>query len=331
MTPADPSHRALVSATPAFRSFANVAAMPHSSRPSPFRHLNISRRVARWLARQGRPFDLRAGLDLDRTTLEDEFRSRHQAVYVGDGIVLARVLGRFKMYLRGDDVGFAGHVMMDGYWESWLTRFLIGRVEPGMVCVDVGANFGYHTLALAHLCGPAGRVVAVEPNPMALEWLRRTMHLNGFRRRTRIEGVALGDTPTGSLRLVWPAGEPKNARVIKGKVSPPHLQSTTVPVTSLDRLLAEEDRVDFLKIDAEGAEVAILRGGLDTLRTHRPHLVLEYNPGRYEDAQALLGELLDIYGAVARLDITGDVLPIAPRVAYEDRSGEDQLLYFGRP
>src|SRR5258707_8071492 len=119
-----------------------------------------------------------------RHRLEDAIRRRVQTAYLGDGLVLARILGRQKILLNGSDRGFACHLMLDGFWEMWLTQFLAGQVKPGMTVVDVGANFGYYTVLFADAVGDAGRVIAVEPNPDAAALLRETVLLNGYAPRT---------------------------------------------------------------------------------------------------------------------------------------------------
>jgi hypothetical protein len=90
--------------------------------------------------------------------------------------VLARVLGGPKIFLSADDLGFGCHLMLDGYWESWLTLFFARYVTPGKTVIDVGANFGYYTILFAAGVGPSGRVVAIEPVPAIVSssgWLMR--------------------------------------------------------------------------------------------------------------------------------------------------------------
>src|ERR1700721_2241910 len=77
---------------------------------------------------------------------EKENRGRARAVYPRGSLPLGRGLGHSKMLLPTTDVGFASHVMLDGFWEIWLTLFFARLVMPGMTVIDVGANFGYYTL-----------------------------------------------------------------------------------------------------------------------------------------------------------------------------------------
>jgi len=97
---------------------------------------------------------------MTRAQAEQEIRARTQAVYLGDHLALVRVLGQAKMFLSTTDAGFASHVMLDGFWEIWLTLFFARVIAPGMTVIDVGANFGYYTLLFGRAVGPSGRVIA---------------------------------------------------------------------------------------------------------------------------------------------------------------------------
>ena len=55
------------------------------------------------------------------------------------------------MYIDTADVGFGAHLLLDGFWESWLTEFIARRVQAGMRFADVGANHGYYTVLAADL------------------------------------------------------------------------------------------------------------------------------------------------------------------------------------
>ena len=84
-----------------------------------------------------------------------------------------------------------------------------------------------------------------------------------------------------------------------------------------------------MKIDAEGAEEAVIAGMLATLRRDRPLLVLEFNAARAREPERLLATLCDIYGPPRYLDLHGNVLETtAPRLLRE-RYAVDWLVVFG--
>ncbi|WP_165943477.1 FkbM family methyltransferase [Roseicella aquatilis] len=268
----------------------------------------------------------------NRTVLEMRVRALATSAYLGEREALCRVLGRYKMFVDTRDRGLASHLMLDGYWEIWLTRFLARAVQPGMACVDVGANLGYYALLMADLVGPRGRVLAVEPNPAIARLLRSNLDVNGFSTRAEVRPMALGDGSLARARLAIPVGEPKNAALLPpeaGAGAAGGVEVVEVPVAAFDALDTGLPRIDLVKIDAEGAEDAILRGMAATLRRDRPILVLEFNPARPYDGHAVLAALLEIYGAMQELDIERGLRSCSAEAVMAATDREDRLLVFG--
>ena len=264
---------------------------------------------------------------MERSSLEQAVRQSAQSAYLGKGVVLARVLTRYKMFVHTDDVGFACHVMMDGFWESWISLFFARMIKPGMRVIDVGANYGYYTLLFADIVTAAGTVVAVEPNPRAVELLQRSIDLNGFAAQTRVVEAALGACEGGMGQLLVPVGEPKNAHLTDEPGGSGALY--TVSTTTLDQVAEGLDRVDFIKIDAEGGEEAILSGMEAIIRRDRPALVLEFNARRCRDPAGLIAGLLKTYGEMNVIGYDGYARPVDAEVLLAERVGEDWMLYFG--
>ena len=268
----------------------------------------------------------------DRHQAETAILQRVNSAYLGNHTALVRVLGRYKLYVDTRDRGFASHVLLDGFWEIWLTLFCARNVKRGMTAIDVGANFGYYSLLLAELIGTRGELIAVEPNPHAADFLRRSVELNGLLGRTRIETSALGATISGKASLYIPHTEPKNALIVSEMFQPRPQDGVVikVPVTTLDGMSASCSRVDFIKIDAEGAEEVILEGMAETIARHKPMLVVEFNPARYADASGFLERLAGIYGTMRRLDFSGEAVPITSEDLLSKYGADDSLLVLSR-
>ncbi len=269
----------------------------------------------------------------DRFILENRCRALTSPVYLGDHTALCRMLGFYKIYLDTNDTGFGCHVLLDGFWEMWLTIFFARQVQPGMTVIDVGANFGYYTLLFGSLVGAKGRVYAVEPNPTVVPKLRRSVNLNGLAARTTIIEAAAGAVDGDETNLYVPHGEPKNSTVV---AAPEGIASGSgnlykVPRVKLDRLAATAPRIDVVKIDAEGAEQDIIAGMHDILHRDRPSLLLEFNPGRYTDAAGFLETLSALYGRMRYIDFDANATLVTPQQILGDRSGEDWLLLFDQP
>jgi FkbM family methyltransferase len=265
---------------------------------------------------------------LDRSRLEDSIRARTQFVYLGNGRALCRTLGRYKFFVHTDDVGFASHVLLDGFWEIWLTQFIARHITPGQIVIDVGANFGYYTLLLADLVGDSGQCIAVEPNLLVARELEASIAINGFARTTTISRTAAGDGHSPTAHFYIPHREPKNARVVDATWASNTDQGavTEVPTTTIDELSEHLPRVDFLKIDAEGAEEAIFRGMSRLLTRNRPDMILEFNAARY-DARQFLGEISRFYPSLRYLDFDGQIKHADISEVISSRKGEDWLLF----
>lgn len=263
-----------------------------------------------------------------RPKLEDAIRQRVQTAYLGDGLVLSRILGRHKIFLRSADRGFACHVMLDGFWEMWLTQFLARHVKPGMTVVDVGANFGYFTLLLGDAVGEGGHVIAVEPNPDAAALLQETVLLNGHGQRTRVVPHALGAT-VGHGWLYSPHGEPKNASLV-AREGLPGGRTIDIAILTLDEVALPSKKVDLVKIDAEGGEIGIVAGMRQLIARDRPMIALEFNPARYADPQGFLDELLASYGTAQELSLDGALLPLDRMSVLDQANREDRILIFGQ-
>lgn len=276
----------------------------------------------------GRLLSLAQVAELGRTPFEDGCRAVASPLFLGGREALCRIVGRYKLYVSTDDDGFSANVLVDGYWESWLTRFIARRVKRGQRVVDVGANYGYYTLLMSDLVGAGGRVHAIEPNPGVAELLRRSVLLNGFAGWTEVHELAAG-AQAGVAMLAVPEREPKNAALVTGAESIPGAVRHEVKVAALDELLSGEERIDFLKVDAEGAEEAIIEGMAQILKRDRPDMVLEFNAARYADAGAFLDRLLRVYGAVRHVDHDGNAAPLTPERVLTERPGEDWLLVLG--
>lgn len=168
---------------------------------------------------------------------------------------------------------------------------------PGGIAYDVGANTGSHVWRLAHAVGPAGRVFAFEPVPGPFGALDDLVRLNGLEQVT-ILAVAIGDG-SGLAELVLP----DDGSLLAGSIDPRETggdrggRRLSVPVFPLDDLVRQlrMPAPDFVKVDVEGLEVAVLRGARGTLERSRPRLFIEVHgpdaPGKTRNAQDVL-ELL---------------------------------------
>ena len=177
----------------------------------------------------------------------------------------------FDIFVQSDDLA-VGHGVKAGSYEPHVTAVFKRFLKPGMSVLDIGANIGFFTMLSAHLVGPEGHVLAVEPNPANARMIEASRRLNGFRHVTVLQ-VAAGRQP-GILALNVTHSNGTTAAVSEdlGGI----LGATTVPVINLDAVAPAA--VDFIKIDVEGAEGAAIEGLEQTLTRCRPVIASEFSP-----------------------------------------------------
>lgn len=178
-------------------------------------------------------------------------------------------------------------VRFDGAAFEPEVSFLIkSLIHPGDVVLDIGANVGVHTVALARLASP-GQVIAFEPVAEMAERNSLNCSLNGLSNVT-IVACGLG-AENGTLTMnvnqsgSGMEGTSSFIETVHVTRNPAHYQTRTLPVRRLDDVLAEmkpEGRISFIKIDTEGFEPPVLDGARETIRTHRPAMLVEAHSTR---------------------------------------------------
>ncbi|HEY2826903.1 MAG TPA: FkbM family methyltransferase [Pirellulales bacterium] len=150
-----------------------------------------------------------------------------------------------------------------------LERFL----KPGMVFIDGGANTGVFTFTAASLVGPTGRVLAFEPGATCFSALRESLALNQWR-HVSVFQQALCDH-CGVARLYHHRDQENSFSLGTDETA----LFDEVAVVSLDEVVKTEvlTHVDFIKLDVEGAEELVLRGGKEVLQRWRPIVLFEVN------------------------------------------------------
>jgi FkbM family methyltransferase len=151
-----------------------------------------------------------------------------------------------------------------GSYESDIQDVFSTVVRPGDVVYDIGANVGFLTLLAAKLVGPAGTVVAFEPDPASRAYLRRHLDLNAVT-NVQIVPAAVSSSP-GIARFR------RGGHISQGQLD--DAGELEVGVIALDDYVAAARVPTLVKVDVEGAEVDVLRGAQATIRSHRPAFIV---------------------------------------------------------
>lgn len=234
---------------------------------------------------------------------------------VGAGIVesndewhMVRILGRIPIWVRKDDQSVSPCLVRDGYWESWITAWVLNQIDDDTLFIDIGANTGYYSL-LARDAG--AKVMAFEPNPKYVEMLRESIKIGwGQSRGDWLPDKHFNVYPwaisneVGKTTLTIPSGLQGSATIRSDvDLSAYDPQTVVVQTNTLDRSLAGIVHGKLLiKVDAEGAEEMIWDGSQAVRSTYKPTFMLEYTPGAY--SRDFLNKL-ETYGDIHWINTAG--------------------------
>ena len=164
-------------------------------------------------------------------------------------------------------------------YESENFAFLTESCAPGSVIIDIGAHIGVFSVYAAQVTGKAGKVYAFEPAPATYTLLQQTVTIN--HEETVIEAFpkAVGKE-NGSITFFVSDVKADNSNSLVNYKDHRPLQGIDVAVTSIDNFVQEKkiQKLDFIKIDVEGAEYDTLRGATNTLNNIRPACIVAIHP-----------------------------------------------------
>ncbi len=239
---------------------------------------------------------LDASLRLYRKTLK-RIRPAHLAMHrLMAGLVLPGLERALDFKTIAEDPFWFRLELLTGQHETETRRALERLARPGLVALDIGAHIGYHTRLLARRVGAEGRVIALEPHPGTFETLRQnTRDLPNVTALQAAASEAAGSaelhdylmmSASGSLHYDQALAHQQRARMGAGDVAPRgagdfEAQRYRVETVAIDDCLEQLGiaRVDIVKMDIEGAELAALRGMRRAIAgSPGLALVMEYNP-----------------------------------------------------
>jgi len=177
--------------------------------------------------------------------------------------------------------------MLLGSYDHFIYKWLGENTNlEGKVVWDIGAHFGYHSLCFASLVGDKGRVVAIEPNKFNIKRFKQHLKYNhDLEKRITILECALSDK-NGNEDFIF-INEVDDSRSsgshLEGVLPPEQLSvykgfaKTKVKTVTMDSLIGKNKipSPDILKIDVEGAEWLVLKGGKKYLEKYKPILLIE--------------------------------------------------------
>lgn len=159
--------------------------------------------------------------------------------------------------------------LQDNPHERGETEFLESIAAEGMNAIDIGANIGITSMALARKIGKAGKVYSFEPTPEYFNILRKNVRLNGLEDVVNVRELAVTDQV--GRACFYQKG------LSTGIVPEEGAERFEVRTVNVDRFLNEEkiERIDLINMDCEGSELLALKGAIETLRRNEVMIFCE--------------------------------------------------------
>jgi len=170
-------------------------------------------------------------------------------------------------------------VRLVGYWDSSETKAIGHLIKKGATVVEVGSNFGAHTLYMGDLVGAHGKVFAFEANPNVSKYLKQSVTMNKLDDRVQVFDMALSNKAYNGFMsygvdnigggFILPESAETTAKCQDNSCTP-------IQVGVLDEVLRDQ-KVDVLKMDVEGAEFWVLEGAKHVLANPDLTLIMEWS------------------------------------------------------
>ena len=235
---------------------------------------------------------LRSGMSRKEVELIGKSHASHLGV--------ARILGTFDLYCDSKEQSLGFWLSSTGFWESWITVWILDNIREGDTCLDVGSNYGYFSRIMQIMAGDKGKVYAVEANPSLAKLLARSnqdFEIQGSAPLDILEFAAWNKSE--NLKLAIDVNFLGGSSVFNGDVvSESEPNQLVVPGVPLDSII--HDEITFLKMDIEGAEPNAWEGMQNITKSLRVGIV-EINQGVSQD---FISELEDNFD-LSLVDYTG--------------------------
>lgn len=223
------------------------------------------------------------------------------------------------------DLDLAEHMQRRIFWMGYYNLRLVALLDrllaSGMVVVDVGANIGEVSLVCANRVGATGRVIAFEPVTAIADELERNIQVNALQDVVNLRREGLADV-VGQFDIYASCGQDDSDESNRGLGSlhgapGSHRVLGRIDVETLDGLATTLGlhRLDFMKVDVEGGELACLKGALQTIARFLPVIAVEVHERSARMAGYRGRDILDLLAPLGyvflRLEARGQLVPIS--------------------
>ncbi len=191
-----------------------------------------------------------------------------------------------KMLYNEHDIYIGRSLQLYGEYSEGECEAFRQLVRPGWTVLELGANIGAHTVCIAKLVGPQGRVMAFEPQRIVFQTLCANIALNDLQNVDCLHQAVGKKSGTVIMPRMDYNKEFNFAGISVGMTS----EGEVVSLTSVDEL--ELKACHFIKMDIEGMEEEAIHGACETIRRFRPFLYLEND--RKDKSDSLIRTINDL-------------------------------------
>ena len=181
-------------------------------------------------------------------------------------------------------------------YEKENFEFIRRSIKEGHVVLDIGAHIGLTAAIFGNMVKEHGRVFSFEPTASSFATLKETIRINGLQNIVTPVNMPVTEK-SGKVNFFVSDSDTDVANSLVEYEEHKILHAIQLDATSIDDFVSAQNltRVDFVKIDAEGAELNVLKGGAKTFATFKPLIILALHP---EAINAIGHSLLSIYEVV---------------------------------
>ncbi len=189
--------------------------------------------------------------------------------------------------------------MFEGYYQLDVLYFINTFLNNKGVFIDIGGHHGLMSVIVAKK-DKANKVYTFEPNPNALKYLYQNINLNKL---INIEVVELPvyDKKENVTFYIHQGNVSWNSTIVKEFAYSDIPTGNTITEIEKETIVLDDFikkrniKPDLIKIDVEGAEINVLKGGLETIKVNKPAIIMEFNPLSIESAKLTIRELIDMF------------------------------------
>jgi len=193
-----------------------------------------------------------------------------------ENLLIKEIKDDLRMYVDLSDKAISHSIINDNY-ELDETKYLKNTLKENQVALDLGGNIGYYSILMRHIVGEKGMIFAFEPIEKFANMIKMSANENGFK-NIYVYTACVGskDSPKNVIQVDFNLTPNRGGThlVEKNASIPIYHERKEVEVITIDEMF-QDKKIDFIKMDVEGAEPFVIDGAINLLKKHHPTILSE--------------------------------------------------------